>query len=385
LVELGKFEEACQSLEEGILLNPQSSPLKKELRSSCSLRDGMNKGIIELQEGNFASAKSTFGSLLRKTGSISVILAAAQADLGLGLTDSALRLSLRIIRSDNCNAEGYVVRGQCMYLMGDFDRSMTVLREAVRFDPDCVSAKTSLRQCRRVGTEAKEARQAAFQRRFDEAVNHFSTALDEAQPLSHNAPLYCMLHSERAEAYLRLKQYELALKDCSLVLYTREDFEAAWLVKAKALHGLGRHEEARDEMSDLLNKWGSGSESIRDAYNKADFEVRKKNRPDFYELLGVPSIASEMEIKKQYKVKAMEFHPDRFSGAKYTDSQRKEAEEKFKLMGEGLEILCDDFKRQLYDKGYDQSAIKDRVAAAQQAANRRSGGHGGYHHGYGGH
>eukprot|EP00957_Ditylum_brightwellii_P121124 9237899-Ditylum_brightwellii.AAC.1 len=92
-----------------------------------------------------------------------------------------------------------------------------------------------------------------------------------------------------------------------------------------------------------------------------------------------------MEIKKQYKVKAMEFHPDRFSGAKYTDSQRKEAEEKFKLMGEGLEILCDDFKRQLYDKGYDQSAIKDRVAAAQQAANRRSGGHGGYHHGYGGH
>lgn len=95
----------------------------------------------------------------------------------------------------------------------------------------------------------------------------------------------------------------------------------------------------------------------------------------------MPKVASEMEIKKQYKVKALELHPDRFSGDKFSDAQRKEAEERFKLVGEGLEILCDDFKRQLYDEGYDQDAIRERVAAAQQAAHRRSGDYrGGYGH-----
>ena len=102
---------------------------------------------------------------------------------------------------------------------------------------------------------------------------------------------------------------------------------------------MGRVEECRDEFEGLMSSWGAGDEGIRDCYNKAVFEVRKKERVDYYELLGVGKVCSEMEIKKQYKVRALELHPDKQEGK--GEEAKKICEEKFKLMGEGLEILCD--------------------------------------------
>lgn len=74
----------------------------------------------------------------------------------------------------------------------------------------------------------------------------------------------------------------------------------AWLYKTQALHGLGRHDEALAELEPLMHAWGAGNEQIRGAYEKATFEVKKRNRADYYALFGLPTVCSEMEIKKQY-------------------------------------------------------------------------------------
>ena len=63
----------------------------------------------------------------------------------------------------------------------------------------------------------------------------------------------------------------------------------------------------------------------------------------YYEVLEVTKTSSAGEIKKAYRKKAMEFHPDR-------NPDNKEAEEKFKEASEAYEILSNDEKRKLYDQ-----------------------------------
>ncbi len=66
-------------------------------------------------------------------------------------------------------------------------------------------------------------------------------------------------------------------------------------------------------------------------------------KQDYYEILGVSKSASAAEIKKAYRKKAIEYHPDKNPG----DTK---AEEMFKKAAEAYEVLGDADKRAKYDQ-----------------------------------
>ncbi|MCH2655828.1 MAG: DnaJ domain-containing protein, partial [Flavobacteriales bacterium] len=66
-------------------------------------------------------------------------------------------------------------------------------------------------------------------------------------------------------------------------------------------------------------------------------------KEDYYEILGVSKSASANEIKKAYRKKAIQFHPDKNHG----DTK---AEQEFKKAAEAYEILSDQQKRYQYDR-----------------------------------
>lgn len=64
---------------------------------------------------------------------------------------------------------------------------------------------------------------------------------------------------------------------------------------------------------------------------------------DYYEVLEVEKTATLDEIKKAYRKKAIQYHPDKNPGD-------KTAEEKFKEAAEAYSVLCDPDKRSRYDQ-----------------------------------
>jgi len=112
-------------------------------------------------------------------------------------------------------------------------------------------------------------------------------------------------------------------------------------------------------------------QSVLQKLAEAQFLIRKANRPDLYAKLGVEGMgskASEKEIRAAYKKAALKAHPDRFSDA--TEAERKDAEARFKELGEALDILTNEFTRKLWDEGHDLESIAQRVQMAQQQGHR---------------
>lgn len=66
---------------------------------------------------------------------------------------------------------------------------------------------------------------------------------------------------------------------------------------------------------------------------------------DLYLILGIEKTATEEEIKKAYRKKAMKYHPDRAPGDK-----KDEYEKEFKKINEAYQILSDAWKKQQYDR-----------------------------------
>jgi DnaJ-class molecular chaperone len=96
---------------------------------------------------------------------------------------------------------------------------------------------------------------------------------------------------------------------------------------------------------------------------------------DFYKLLGVSRDATLKEIKKAYRQKSLEFHPDK--------NKEEGAAEKFAEIARAYEVLSDEEKKEIYDRRGEEGL--------KQHEQRGGGGGGGFddfdifsHFGFGG-
>ncbi|KAG8928291.1 hypothetical protein FRC01_006174 [Tulasnella sp. 417] len=150
---------------------------------------------------------------------------------------------------------------------------------------------------------------------FHDAAKSYSEAI-ELSPADYS------LYFKRATAYFSLSRHSAALDDIEHVLKATDgSFHQAFLMKAPS---------------------GRSSQEIHEKLSKAQRLLKQSKAKDYYKVLGVSRDADARTIKKAYRAKARDAHPDKGG-----------TEEKMAIVNEAYEVLSNEELRARFDNGDD--------------------------------
>ncbi|KAJ4268756.1 hypothetical protein NW762_002824 [Fusarium torreyae] len=254
----------------------------------------------------------------------------------------AQNIAMNLLRQNNQDPEALVLRGRVLYGQGENEKAIQCFRMAINCDPDFRDAVKWLRIVQRLDRMKEEGNADFKAGRLQPAIEKYTSALDiDPSNKSMNAKLL----QNRAQCKIKLKQYDDAIADCERAVGLDPGYTKARKTKANALGGAERWEDAVKEWKAIAELEPEDRNIMREI-RKAELELKKSQRKDYYKMLGVEKTATDVEIKKAYRKMAVKLHPDKNPGDPH-------AEEKFKDMQEAYETLIDPQKRAAYDNGDD--------------------------------
>lgn len=260
-------------------------------------------------------------------------LMTAEAHLRMGNDNSfgkAQDIAIGMLRENSQDPDAMLIRARAFYGMGDTDQALKLLKMCLGLDPDMKAAIKMLRTVQKL-TRTKEEGNTAFKAKdYRKAIELWTEAVQvDPKNKDQNAKIL----QNRAQAYINLKEYDNAVNDCTEALKLDPSYLKAQKIRAKAHGGAGNWEEAvRDYKA--VAETNPMEKGIQEEIRRAEFELKKAQRKDYYKILGVSKDASEQEIKKAYRKMAIQYHPDK-------NRDDPTGEEKFKEIGEAYETLID--------------------------------------------
>jgi len=294
-----------------------------------------------------------------------------------------LNATQQVLRANPRNIDALVLRSEALYRNNEanvdsapwvepLEQGQRLLREALSFDPDHAGAQSMWKRLKLLCAKQKELREAFGSREFQKSREIIDVMVEQGHD---NNVLLASLYCQRALCGLRMKEWPAVIKDVGQATYRNHALVQPYLYRAQALQALERFDDAVKELEGLFG-WHR-EQNVYDKLQEAKFAVRKHKRANFYELLGIATVASQPEIKKGYREKATEWHPDK--KGHLDEAGKKAAEAMFKRIVEAYEVLTDPAKKEYYDKGYDLEGIEEQM----ELKKRQGHGHGhGHSHGH---
>ncbi|XP_075884197.1 dnaJ homolog subfamily C member 7-like [Nelusetta ayraudi] len=264
----------------------------------------------------------------------------------LGRYPEAQSVASDILRIDSTNADALYVRGLCLYYEDCIDKAVQFFIQALRMAPDHAKARLACRNAKALKAKKEEGNQAFKNHNYEAAYQLYTEALMiDPNNIKTNAKLYC----NRATAGAKLSKLDQAIDDCTSAIKLDDTYIKAYLRRAQCYMDTEQYEEAVRDYEKVYQT--EKTSDHKQLLKRAQLELKKSKRKDYYKVLGVGKNATEEEIKKAYRKRALLHHPDRHSGA--TPEVQKEEEKKFKEVGEAFTVLSDPKKKVRYDNGHD--------------------------------
>lgn len=255
-------------------------------------------------------------------------------------------LAVNVMKSDSSNADAVYIRGICLYFQDNLDKSIVHFVRVLSLDPDHQKAKLFRIKARTLKEKKEKGNELFKTFKYREAHAVYTEAL---QVDELNKEINSKLHYNRALVSSKIGNYRDAVADCTAALKYNSKYVKAFMRRAKCYYDIENFEECVKDYESVLQL--EKSIEVKNLLRDAKLALKKSKRKDYYKILGINRNATDDEIKKAYRKRALVHHPDRHASS--TDEEKKEQEKKFKEVGEAYAILSDAQKKGRYDNGQD--------------------------------
>ncbi|GAB5356959.1 hypothetical protein AAMO2058_000332900 [Amorphochlora amoebiformis] len=344
---LGQLDKAEELLKKGNRSNPYDLTIRNEIVKLTNLRKRKTELKQAVTQEKYGRAMLIIPHLEKAiTRDLDVGLLVLRTYLGNKTYQRALKYATEWYQFNKSNIELLYLRGKAFYHTGNSSLAQKHFQTVLKNAPDYKPAQDMYRLIKRMNRAKAQGTSDFKSGNYAEAVATYTKALQcDPDNKTFNIPVL----SNRAAAYMRLREYEKAVEDLHTVIEDQPENLKAYLRRATCHQELQNHAGAVGDLERAC-KLDRGNREIRQRLHKAKLAKKKAERKDYYKILGVSQDASDRDLKKAYRKMALKWHPDKNTGS---ESEAKEAEAKFKDVNEAYQILSDDQKRRRYDAGED--------------------------------
>ncbi|KAF7722006.1 hypothetical protein EC973_003789 [Apophysomyces ossiformis] len=345
-LNLGNLEESGRQYEMALQRDGANAQGQREYNNLCHAKTYLGQAEVYMTNQQWALARNSVDRAVALVDSANLPLKwnvmMAECSLGQKNYSEASRIVNQLIRSNTQNPDALYLRARVFYGQGENAKTVAHCMEALRCDPDFTKARTLLKKARSLEAEKEKGNTAFKTNNLQEAYDAYTNALaiDEENDIMNSR-----LYSNRAAVLQKLKKFEEALGDCNKAIELDADFTKVYSRRAACYMELEQYEEAVRDYRRLTDADGSNRE-YHNLLRKAELELKKSQRKDYYKILGLSKDATDSEIKKAYRKLALQYHPDKNAGD-------EKAEARFKEIGEAYTVLSDPQKKARFDSGAD--------------------------------
>jgi len=352
-VEMGKLnlvtgncEKATENFVSALKLKPKDKISSEKLPVSQQCSNAIQSAEQSATQERWEESKHFLTEAMKIAyNSNKLLLKRAEINFALADYQSVLVDTRSVLKMDKNDLESLHLRGLSYYRMGDHDVALAHYKEGLRSDPEHSKIKKSYNILKNLIRTTNAAKNSQDDGDYAEAAEKYEKAI-HIDPTNYEN--ICQLYIRKCEALHKSGDWEAGVEACTKAITYNEDDIYAWMQRGEAKI---RGEQYDDAIRDFTKatEIDEHSQEAKDALHKAQLELKKSQRKNYYKILGVSNNANEKEIKRAFRKAALKWHPDKHKG----EEAQKIAEKEFREINEANEILSDAEKRGRFDRGED--------------------------------
>ncbi|KDO29048.1 hypothetical protein SPRG_06103 [Saprolegnia parasitica CBS 223.65] len=351
---IGNCADAVADFSAVLSLEPSNGPASVSLDKGRECAQLLADASAAQQRGDYANAHRFLSGAIdaHAISSAQLLLQRAELSRAMGQTFDLISDTGSVLRIDSANVRALTMRGQAYYSLGDvqsLEAALTHYRQGLHSDPEHKEMKAMYRKLKKLLKWMQSSTRAMESGRYDDAVEDLELAVAEDP---HHDTLNKDLNFKLCASYNHVAKYTLAKAACSETLRVDSNHAAAHAKLGDVLINLEEYEDAVRHHKRACELDGE-NRAFQEGLQRAETALKQSKSKNYYKILDVARDASSQAIKKAYRKKALEWHPDKH--ADRGDEASEEANKKFQEVAEAYEILSNEETRARYDRGEDVS------------------------------